>query len=267
MPAMRILFPADYFAASKPDEAFADQAKAFAALGWSVSTVALEGGGQLRPQPQVGEVVLYRGWMLDAGEYADLAAKVSAQGAEMLSSLEHLSAHHIPHWYPLLVELTPETVVIDDLATAEATLQQLALSGWDRFFVKDYVKSLKTSIGSSIQRPEQITELMSEMEKFRGKIEGGLCIQRYEALKPETEQRYFVLNGQAFAADAGPIPEAVQACAKRISSPFFSVDLAVREDGEYRVVEIGDGQVSDLVGWNVQPFIEIWRSLSPSDIV
>jgi hypothetical protein len=46
--------------------------------------------------------------------------------------------------------------------------------------------------------------------------------------------------------------------AKRISSPFFSVDLITREDGVQRVIEIGDGQVSDLVGWEPQAFAQAW---------
>lgn len=48
-------------------------------------------------------------------------------------------------------------------------------------------------------------------------------------------------------------------CARRISSPFFSVDGATREDGVERVVEIGDGQISDLVGWSAQDFAKLWQ--------
>jgi hypothetical protein len=47
------------------------------------------------------------------------------------------------------------------------------------------------------------------------------------------------------------------------ASPFFSVDVALREDGVARIVEIGDGQVSDLVGWSPERFAEMWRA-SPS---
>ena len=42
-------------------------------------------------------------------------------------------------------------------------------------------------------------------------------------------------------------------------SRFFSVDVAKRDDGVLRVVEVGDGQVSDLVGWSVERFVEMWR--------
>jgi hypothetical protein len=43
-----------------------------------------------------------------------------------------------------------------------------------------------------------------------------------------------------------------------IPSPFFSVDIAERQDGIFRIVEIGDGQVSDLVQWTSKRFAEIW---------
>jgi hypothetical protein len=49
-------------------------------------------------------------------------------------------------------------------------------------------------------------------------------------------------------------------CAKHIDSNFFSVDIVNRADGQLRIVEIGDGQASDLVGWSVQRFIDIWET-------
>jgi len=39
---------------------------------------------------------------------------------------------------------------------------------------------------------------------------------------------------------------------------MFAVDVARRADGVERIVEVGDGQVSDLVGWSVGRFVEIW---------
>ena len=68
----------------------------------------------------------------------------------------------------------------------------------------------------------------------------------------------FVLM-KANAAEAGAtVPEPVAFCASAIASPFFSVDMARRRDGVERIVEIGDGQVSDLVGWSVERFVQIW---------
>ncbi len=61
------------------------------------------------------------------------------------------------------------------------------------------------------------------------------------------------------------IPEIVGECAKRINSKFFSVDVIERADGEMRVVEIGDGQVSDLANeWTKERFTVLWVENSNS---
>lgn len=58
-------------------------------------------------------------------------------------------------------------------------------------------------------------------------------------------------------------PDIVKECASRINSKFFSVDAIDRADGCQRIVEIGDGQVSGLVGWSVDRFTSLWVESSP----
>jgi hypothetical protein len=97
------------------------------------------------------------------------------------------------------------------------------------------------------------------MQKFRGTIEGGICGRRVEDFVADSERRYFVINGRAFAANSHEeIPSIVEECAKRIKSQFFSVDVVERRDGVKRIVEIGDGQVSDLVEWTAERFAKLW---------
>jgi hypothetical protein len=79
-----------------------------------------------------------------------------------------------------------------------------------------------------------------------------------------SEKRYFVVDGKAFSAGGEPAPDLVQQVAPRIPSPFFSVDVIRREDGVLRVVEVGDGQVSDLVGWSASAFVAIWAAVRPA---
>ncbi|MGY2892956.1 ATP-grasp domain-containing protein [Deinococcus sp. UYEF24] len=258
---MRVIVPADYFKASQPNEMYAEQAEAFLYLGYTVSTFAFGGDRRFRPSIETGDLVLYRGWMLDEAEYAAFEKEVNTARGTLLTSTEtYLSTHHLPHWFPLLADLTPETVCFRDLSSVETELHGL---GWDRFFIKDFVKSLKTGNGSLIEKPEQIGALMQDMEQFRGKIEGGICARRFEEFRPETERRYFVLDGLAASPDGKPPPQIVQDCAGRIASRFFSVDVAERADGALRVVEIGDGQVSDLVGWSIPRFMELWSQRFP----
>ena len=124
------------------------------------------------------------------------------------------------------------------------------------------MKSLKTSFGSKIDDPKKIRTLIAEMEKFRGTIEGGLCVRRVEEFVPDSEIRYFVIDGVAYSPSGSEPPEIVLEVARRIDSRFFSVDVTERTDGTLRVVEIGDGQVSDLVGWSVDRLVEIFESVA-----
>jgi len=257
---MRVVFPADYFAVREPDAAFAEQAALFAGLGWPVSTFAFGGDRRFRPALEAGEAVLYRGWMLNVDAYRAFGDAVVGAGARLWTPLDaYLSAHHLPRWAPLLADVTAETVCFPDPGEVRAGLERL---GWERYFVKDFVKSLKTGAGSVITRPEQAEELMARMMQFRGEIEGGVCVRRFEAFVDGTESRFFVRDGQAFAAGGGPVPELVRAVAGRVPSRFFSVDVALRSDGAWRVVEVGDGQVSDLVGWTVPQFAAVWEGVT-----
>ena len=195
--------------------------------------------------------------MVKGGEYAALARAIEQCGAKaFISPLEYLAMHHLPNWYPLLSDLTPETRVFP--ADADIAHELRAL-GWDAYFLKDYVNSLKTARGSIVRDPADAPAVLAEMREYRGEIEGGICVRRVEPFVPESEQRYFVVRGVAYAASqSAAVPAIVHQCAARLPSKFFSVDVVRRGDGELRVVEIGDGQVSDLVGWSAEAFAAMW---------
>ena len=243
---------------------YAEQFEAIQIAGYSASLCpdsVIQEGKPLRDIPE-GATVVYRGWMLNPAEYTALHEAVMAASATMLTSPDaYLSAHHLPNWYPLISEYTPETIVLSESADLE---NELTAFGWDGFFIKDYVKSLKTSVGSFIRDPSQIESVIAEMKSFRGELEGGLCIRKIEPLDPDSEVRHFVLNGKAFSPSGAPCPEIVLAAASRIPSPYFSVDVIRRDDGELRIVEVGDGQVSDLAGWSVDRFAEMWNCVNES---
>lgn len=256
---MHILFPADYFSPKQPDEMYLPQAKAFATYGLTYATVNLDDLKptlRLTPPPAEGETVLYRGWMLSAAEYEQLEQLIiRAGGIPYTPKSAYLLTHHLPNWYPLLKDLTPETKIFSVDHDLKAALSEL---GWERYFIKNYVKSLKTSVGSIISSPDQIDEVIREMEAYRGTIEGGICVRRVEDFIVESEVRYFVVKGQPCSRhEDEPIPDIVKICAERIQSDFYSVDVVKTETGRERIVEIGDGQVSDIVGWSAERLAEV----------
>jgi hypothetical protein len=255
---VHFLYPSNPLRTKRCDELYAAEFAAVEAAGFNASVFSLEefqaGSFHAFPNLPADASVIYRGWMLSPADYESFASAISQSGSSLLTDAKtYLLTHHLPNWYPLISEFTPETRVFSANADLANELRSL---GWNEYFIKDYVKSLKTSIGSKISTPEQAVIVASEMRQFRDTIEGGFCVRRVENFLPETEKRYFVLNSVPCSM-SGKIPFIVSECASRIQSPFFSVDVVQRTDGALRIVEIGDGQVSDLVGWTPARFAEI----------
>jgi len=66
-----------------------------------------------------------------------------------------------------------------------------------------------------------------------------------------------IWNDGHFPHIVDDMPRIVHECAKRLRSRFYSVDVVRRTDGQLRIVEVGDGQVSDLVGSTPKQFAAI----------
>jgi hypothetical protein len=155
------IFPSHPLRPAIVEEMFAGQLPALRGAGFTASLCpdsTIRDGKPLRGVPASATVV-YRGWMLNASEYERLLGAITAASATPLTSLSsYLAAHHLPNWYPLIAEFTPETRVIPLAADVEVELRGL---GWEAFFVKDYVKSLKTERGAIIRDPSEIGELVA----------------------------------------------------------------------------------------------------------
>ncbi len=116
-------------------------------------------------------MVVYRGWMLTDEGYRELHPAISAAGGTPLTTPDqYLATHHLPNWYPDLRDLTPDTRVYP----ANADLgQELTALGWDGYFLKDFVKSLKNGRGSVVRDPADAAAVVVELCASRGMIEGG----------------------------------------------------------------------------------------------
>ena len=76
----------------------------------------------------------------------------------------------------------------------------------------------------------------------------------FEALRAETEERYFVLSRPALTGVSDTVPPLVEQVAQRIDCPFFSRRRVESTSGELRLMELGDGQVSDRKQWPAARF-------------
>lgn len=200
--------------------------------------------------------VIYRGWMFNIDDYTTLYNKLVSFGAKPCTTPEeYKSAHYMPEWVDKLKGLTPETHSFKNLV---ASIEFVKHHDSHKYFVKDFVKSLKGIQSSIIEHSEDLEDWIEQSEMYRGEIEGGICLRELENFKEDTERRFFVLNGRIFSND-GFIPEIVYQVRDIIQLPFISIDIVLNTDNEWRVVEIGDGQVSDSKEWSLDNFIEIFR--------
>lgn len=280
------LFPASPLNPKMIDEAFQDQAIALKQAGFGTSVVSFENDYRITGPVPDGATVVFRGWMMTEEEYATLWGVLYGYGWKPLTSIvQYVAAHHLPNWYHLISKWTPNTEIFPlnkplfqrGLKEAAVPIEEFirsmqgvhGLTGygdeWKKFQLKDYVKSLKTAGGSVITKTEEIIPAMENMEKYRGQIEGGICVRAWEDFLPKSELRYFVINGKYFGQERMfdlRHMSLLEIVSRDIPSPFYSVDIAMRMDGVARIVEIGDGQVSDLVGWTPERFAEIWKEVS-----
>src|ERR1700739_2581125 len=181
---MKFLFPAHPINAKVIDEYFHPQAEALAGPeGYALFSIENHTVKGVKP----GDTVLYRGWMLNAGEYGLLSTLVGAAGGTMFTSLEqYTNTHYLPFWYHVISNLgvTAETQVypIDYIEShpngfetiLRDELLRLRDRGWEKFFFKDFVKSLKTAGGSAVNNIEDAPHVIALMKQFRGSLEGGL---------------------------------------------------------------------------------------------
>ncbi|WP_431689146.1 ATP-grasp domain-containing protein [Hahella sp. NBU794] len=255
---MRLLFPSHPLHSQQPDDSYLEEFTAFRQVGVSCSVVDIDALGNglcdVRPAIGAGEPVLYRGWMLAPERYRQLIQLIEGAGGMPITSFEnYLRCHHLPGWYEACRFFTAETRFFSD---DDELLHKASRLGWESFFVKDFVKSNSTGQGSIARSPEEVVEIVSQIRAHRGGMEGGVALRRVEDYDEASEQRYFVLNGVAYSSHREP-PALCREIARRIDAPFYSIDLALRQDGGMRLVEIGDGQVSDRKNWPLDVFVKM----------
>lgn len=254
---MQIIYPDDYSKTGKPDEAFEQEYHCAQMLNIHCLLLSSEdmalGKYKFSHPFKSDSPVIWRGWMLNKDEYQQLYDAVNTHGGQMLETPEdYIQNHHIAGWYEKCKEFTPKTVITTMDTDFESLTNQLQ---WPAYFVKDYVKSLTTTRGSIAKNADEIKEILKLIAQYRGNIEGGVSLRYVEEFINENERRYFVLNKKIFSAD-DEVPEFVKKVAQHINTPFYSIDVVKNAVGELRLVEIGDGQVSDIKEWSAEKLVK-----------
>ncbi|GAB4104470.1 ATP-grasp domain-containing protein [Micromonospora taraxaci] len=262
-----MLVPADPLRPRHPDEHFAAEARAARVAGLDVAVVdhdALARGGDVRravASVSSSGMAVYRGWMLRSEQYAMFAEVLAERGVVLRTGAEQYRlAHELPGWYAALASVTPPSVWTTGSERADFDRARAVL-GAGPAVLRDYSKSMKHYWDEAAFIPD-LGEGAAAWSVARRFLElrdddfvGGLVLRRFERFA-STEVRTWWIDGVCVLV--GPHPDSpndpapvevdlapVAPLVGGLGLPFITVDLALREDGVCRVIELGDGQVSD----------------------
>ena len=264
---MMLLVPCDPLNPRRADDHFAAEAEAARAAGHPVALVdhdalgAGDAGRGVARVPGGDRVAVYRGWMLTAQAYAGFAGALAARGVALRTGPEqYRRGHELPGWYAALEPFTPGSAWTSG-AGREAFDRARAVLGGGAAVLRDYTKSMKHYWHEAAYVPDLADgpaawSVARRLHELRGDdFAGGFVLRRFEDLTGAEVRTWWVggacrmVTAHPDTADQLPPPDLrlppLDDAVAGLGLPFVTVDLARRADGEWRVIELGDGQVSD----------------------
>lgn len=211
--------------------------------------------------PDTERLAIYRGWMMKPDQYEKFYNLLLERNIRLVTGPEQYRLMHIfPNVYKYIKEDTAKMEVFPLHGQIDV---ELLKKSFDKFIVKDYVKSVKGTefpryFDKSISQ-EEFDGWMEVFYKYRGELlTGGICIKEFLNLKRyggmTNEYRVFYINHKiaTICRNSGqgnytpePPNELIEKY-RNLISPYYTVDYAELEDGTWKIVEAGDGGVSGL---------------------
>lgn len=264
---VNVLFPADYFDIKTVDMDYkgeydiASKMPEFQVILYNYDEYVA--GGELKLYPKLFDEgkCLYRGWMLKPDKYKEFYNKLEDKGLKLINTPEMYELCHVfPNIYPQVEKFTPKIRVYK---SGERINWSEIKTEFKRFFIKDFVKSVKgTNFPQYFDSSYSNDDLDIMVEKFielRGNLyTGGIVVKEYvELAKHEgktNEYRAFIMNKEIISISQNSeqseiinrVPVDLLSKLLNIPSNFYTVDFAELESGDFVLIETGDGQVSGL---------------------
>ncbi|WP_020472195.1 ATP-grasp domain-containing protein [Zavarzinella formosa] len=273
---MKLLFPQNPMMKKLPDSIFehefdAAQSLGFACLLFAEETLSQQGAEQaVRHLPDGdGEPLLYRGWIWTESVYRQFHHALMARGYRLVSTPEqYAQVTYFPNYYPKVREASPVAVWTDTADPYLAWSRSRKL-GDGPFVLKDHIKSAKHKWHEACFVPkgagrEQFESVAEALRKEQGtSFNRGFVVKQYVPLRSRgfgpreypmcEEYRLFFWHGKLLISshyhnqsanriDWNPF----EGLAGRFDAPFFTMDVAQTEDGDWLIVDMGAGECSSL---------------------
>lgn len=189
-----------------------------------------------------------------------LSRVLAERGVQLMTAPPfYQKAHELPGWYVPFKAHTAASVWLDHPGIDGLAEQATKLAPGPGV-MKDWVKSMKhywdeATFVPDVRDPVGLLRVAERFLELRGDdLIGGVVVRSFEFYEPG-EIRSWWIGGRCNLISPHPDnPEAMtpdldlghlESAVASIGSAFVTVDLARVSDGSWRVVEVGDGQVSD----------------------
>jgi len=281
---MRIIYCDNGFSPKEVDYMYADEYQSAKQQLISTALVSFEelkkgniAAALKRVKPgENKETGIYRGWMLQPRQYAMLYHALLEKNIELINTPDaYKHCHYLPESYEVIKGYTPKTTFkpLHSAFKLENFQAQIEVFGTQAVIVKDYVKSQKhyweeaCFIPNAAER-EKVKSVVDKFIELQGDdLNEGLVFREYVELEELThhsesdmpltkEFRVFVKHGKVMTIyqywdegdyeNAEPVMSTFEAVISSIKSNFFTMDIAKKKDGEWIIIELGDGQVAGL---------------------
>lgn len=282
---MRILFCSDPLSPRVADSMYEAEVAAVEKMGLTYSLVNFErlvyegrptAAVAAMPPSDTGELCIFRGWMMTPADYTGLYEALQQKGLTLINTpASYRHCHYFPDNYSIIEPYTAKSVWLPysgtlDMDAVTATLVPFE----DRpLILKDYVKSRKHEwleacfIPSATNRAD-VERVTTRFLELQGEdLNEGLVFREFLPFRPLTthsksrmpltvEYRCFVMDGEIkvrfpyweegeYEIDTPPLAD-FATVARRVQSRFYTMDIAQHENGQWFIVELGDGQVAGL---------------------
>lgn len=275
-----ILFPSSVFNTSQVDEDLKSEYEAVVSTG--LFEIILFGYQEwfhdekivIKNAPLEMHTAIYRGWMMKPEQYEKFYNVLLKNNIKLVTIPEQYKLMHV---FPNVYEYVKEDTAKMKLFPLHSQIDVESLKkSFNRFMVKDYVKSVKGTefpnfFDQSITQ-EEFERWMEVFYKYRGELlTGGICIKEFLNLKHygdrTNEYRVFYANHEITTVSRNSaqgnytpsIPKELIEKYRNLGSIYYTVDYAELEDGSWKVIEAGDGGVSGLSEF--QDYEQYYRAL------
>ena len=282
---MKLIFCSDPLLLAKPDLAYEVEVSIAESMGLDYALISYEAlvdeNNPLKAVSRVtkqstSELGIYRGWMLKPESYKQLFDALKSRNIFLINTPSaYIHCHYLPESYSIIEDYTPKSIWIETRGEVSITkiMEILSLFGSQPIMIKDFVKSRKHEWEEACYIPcasdtvavERVVRRFMELQGsdlneglvFRGFVEFEPLTAHSKSGMPLTKEfRFFFLDGEPiysveyweegdYQSIIPPINQFRQV-AKNVQSRFFTMDVAKCVNGDWMIVELGDGQVAGL---------------------